>query len=170
MKNRDLADIVASDKFRDTLLARAEIQHPYPMWHGWALMDAFLAGAKYARSERCEAERDGVDGARPEGANWKKWTESPPDVDEPTAYVVLTHNGDGSHEGWNDLKLGIAEWGPQLMHGPGSSNWPGRIGCAWDRMYIRFWVPIDLGASCKALIASIPVEPIRAPQERSDKS
>ena len=58
-----LADIVASDKFRDTLRARADahtVGGNYPLWHGWAIMDAFLAGAEYARSETGTTEVGGV--------------------------------------------------------------------------------------------------------------
>lgn len=51
-KRQTLRDINASDAFRNTLLPRrdAVTDGGYPLWHGWAIMDAFLAGADYARS------------------------------------------------------------------------------------------------------------------------
>ena len=53
-------DLVAGDTFRNSLLPRADVKKPFPLWHGWALMDAFLAGAEYARS----SEADQRDAAR----------------------------------------------------------------------------------------------------------
>ena len=53
-RNEVLKDIVAGDAFRNTLLARADartVGGNYPLWHGWAIMDAFLAGAAFARSK-----------------------------------------------------------------------------------------------------------------------
>lgn len=40
-------DIMAGDKFRCSILDRADAENPYPLWHGWAIMEAFL------RSSRC---------------------------------------------------------------------------------------------------------------------
>jgi hypothetical protein len=44
--------LVAGDAFRATLIPRADLMREghFPMWHGWALMDAFIAGAKFAGS------------------------------------------------------------------------------------------------------------------------
>jgi len=40
----------AGDTFRNTLVERADqYLGPAPLWHGWAIMDAFLAGAKFER-------------------------------------------------------------------------------------------------------------------------
>ena len=44
-------DAVAGNAFRDTLIPRADSANPFPLWHGWAIMEAFLAGAKYARQK-----------------------------------------------------------------------------------------------------------------------
>ena len=77
--------------------------------------------------------------AGPAEPEWQSWTRNPPIVQEATAYAVLTHRGDGSEEGWNELKLGIATWGPALAHAPGC-NWPSVWECQWDRMYIRYWL------------------------------
>jgi hypothetical protein len=47
---RSSEDIVAADKFRCSLLPRADAGgQGFPLWHGWALMDAFLAGVDHAR-------------------------------------------------------------------------------------------------------------------------
>lgn len=46
-------EIVAGDLFRSMLIPRADVKadanHGAPLWHGWALMAAFLAGIDYAR-------------------------------------------------------------------------------------------------------------------------
>lgn len=42
----------AAYAFRDSLVPRADHHSGggrYPMWHGWAIYDAFLAGADFAR-------------------------------------------------------------------------------------------------------------------------
>lgn len=52
-------DIMAGDRFRNSLLPRAEypllntglVRRNCPMWFGWAIMDAFLAGCDHARGE-----------------------------------------------------------------------------------------------------------------------
>jgi hypothetical protein len=50
MPTRDAREIAAADMFRDTLVARADAtNHGAPMWHGWVIMEAFLAGIDYAR-------------------------------------------------------------------------------------------------------------------------
>lgn len=42
---------MAGNAFRDTLVPRADSDsHGAPLWHGWAIMDAFLAGIDHARS------------------------------------------------------------------------------------------------------------------------
>jgi hypothetical protein len=44
--------IVAGEAYRSTILSRADgTLNGYPFWHGWALMDAFLAGAAHARKK-----------------------------------------------------------------------------------------------------------------------
>ena len=51
----------AAFKFRDSLVAKAdEMAHGvYPLWHGWALFDAFVAGAAFAQSAT-EKPREGA--------------------------------------------------------------------------------------------------------------
>jgi len=43
----------AACAFRETLIGRADkLEHgEYPLWYGWAIIEAFQAGAKYARDE-----------------------------------------------------------------------------------------------------------------------
>jgi hypothetical protein len=49
-KDRPIEDIQAGDEFRKSLLDHAdEWKGRAPLWHGWALMDAFLAGIDHAR-------------------------------------------------------------------------------------------------------------------------
>lgn len=50
-KERPLEDLQAADEFRSTMVARAdENRHGAPLWHGWAIFDAFLAGLDHARA------------------------------------------------------------------------------------------------------------------------
>ncbi len=50
MKDRPIEDLEAANAFRDTLLAKADgDRHGAPLWHGWAVFDAFLAGLDHAR-------------------------------------------------------------------------------------------------------------------------
>ena len=44
-------ELEAAAAFRDTLSDRADdMKHGvYPLWHGWALVDAFHAGVEWAR-------------------------------------------------------------------------------------------------------------------------
>jgi len=48
-----IRDINAGDAFRNTLLPRRDIVDggECPLWYGWAILEAFLAGATFARSE-----------------------------------------------------------------------------------------------------------------------
>lgn len=43
-------DLEAGDSFRNSLVPHADaMQGSAPLWFGWAIMDAFLAGAEHAR-------------------------------------------------------------------------------------------------------------------------
>jgi hypothetical protein len=47
---RSIEDLVAGNAFRDTLMPRADADYNgAPLWYGWALVDAFLAGLDHAR-------------------------------------------------------------------------------------------------------------------------
>ena len=47
---RPIEELQAGDAFREQLVPRADSDfHGAPLWHGWAIMDAFLAGIDYAR-------------------------------------------------------------------------------------------------------------------------
>jgi hypothetical protein len=49
-KDRPIEDLKAGDDFRRSLIPRADGDRGgAPLWHGWALMDAFLAGVDHAR-------------------------------------------------------------------------------------------------------------------------
>lgn len=39
----------AAYDFVDTMIPRADVQAPFPAWFGWALREAFVAGAKWQR-------------------------------------------------------------------------------------------------------------------------
>lgn len=55
MTDRPIEDLQAGDAFRNSLIERADAYRGRaPLWHGWALMDAFLAGADYARMQTAE--------------------------------------------------------------------------------------------------------------------
>lgn len=50
---RPIKDLMAGEDFRNSLLARADSYHgPYPLWHGWVILEAFLAGIDYARKTK----------------------------------------------------------------------------------------------------------------------
>lgn len=47
------AELKAAADFVDFLIPRADLKvGPYPAWHGWALRDAFYAGAAFARRRK----------------------------------------------------------------------------------------------------------------------
>jgi hypothetical protein len=53
LKERPAEDLKAGDDFRRSLLERADAwKGPAPLWHGWAIMDAFLAGIDHATRKR----------------------------------------------------------------------------------------------------------------------
>lgn len=50
---RPINELQAGEKFRQSLVPRADACHgSAPLWHGWAIMDAFLAGIDYARKQQ----------------------------------------------------------------------------------------------------------------------
>jgi hypothetical protein len=54
--NPPIGDLEAGDKFRRSLLKKADDNITgAPLWHGWAIMDAFLAGIEYARANPVSA-------------------------------------------------------------------------------------------------------------------
>lgn len=54
--DRPIEELKAADAFRSSLKERADDwRGPAPLWHGWALFDAFLAGIDYARAAGQEA-------------------------------------------------------------------------------------------------------------------
>lgn len=53
MKDRPIEDLQAGDEFRRGLLERADGNRGgAPLWHGWAIMDAFLAGIDHGRKTK----------------------------------------------------------------------------------------------------------------------
>ncbi len=49
MDERPIEELQAGEEFRRSLLPRADGDlHGAPLWHGWAIMEAFLAGIDYA--------------------------------------------------------------------------------------------------------------------------
>ena len=55
MDDRPIEELKAGEAFRSSLICRADGWHSHaPLWHGWALMDAFLAGIDYARKQKSE--------------------------------------------------------------------------------------------------------------------
>lgn len=50
MTDRPIEELRAGNDFRDKLVAKADADRSgAPLWHGWALMDAFLAGIDWER-------------------------------------------------------------------------------------------------------------------------
>ena len=53
MSDVPVTDLVAADEFRETLLARADaFAGQAPLWHGWVISDAYVAGLNAGRAER----------------------------------------------------------------------------------------------------------------------
>ena len=52
MSKRPFEELAAGNNYRNSMIEKADGVAPSGavMWHGWALMDAFLAGVDYARS------------------------------------------------------------------------------------------------------------------------
>lgn len=49
--DRPIEELVAGNDFRDTMLPRADSDfHGAPLWYGWVIMEAFLAGIDWARA------------------------------------------------------------------------------------------------------------------------
>lgn len=51
MSDRPIEELQAGDAFRQSVLARSDdvSNGGAPLWHGWVIMDAFLAGIDWAR-------------------------------------------------------------------------------------------------------------------------
>jgi hypothetical protein len=50
-KDVPLELIREADAFRDTLITKADAHNgPYPLWHGWAILDAYIAGVMAERN------------------------------------------------------------------------------------------------------------------------
>jgi hypothetical protein len=58
MSNRPIEELKAGNDFRDSLVSRADAFDPTlaPLWHGWVIVDAFLAGIDFAKSDNAHAE------------------------------------------------------------------------------------------------------------------
>lgn len=59
-QNRPIEDLEAANTFRNTMIERADSwHHDAPLWYGWAIFDAFLAGLDYARrhGEAADAQK-----------------------------------------------------------------------------------------------------------------
>lgn len=72
-------ELQAADAFRNTLLDLADARDAAgaPLWYGWALMDAFLAGIDYARKapqtvpkSKARMEQTMSDPGCPQGHVW----------------------------------------------------------------------------------------------------
>jgi hypothetical protein len=44
-----IEELQAANAFRDTLKPDFRLGGTYPLWYGWVIVDAFLAGIKYGR-------------------------------------------------------------------------------------------------------------------------
>ncbi len=62
---RPIEELVAANAFRDALKPQADALHfGAPLWHGWALFNAFLAGVDYARKADLQKSSEAHRGAR----------------------------------------------------------------------------------------------------------
>lgn len=64
MNRRSIGDLEAANSFRDSLVPKADgfANGHAPLWHGWALFDAFLAGMDHARQSQTKDDVEGPDG------------------------------------------------------------------------------------------------------------
>lgn len=69
MTDRPIEDLQAANEFRNSLLPRADAHNgPAPLWHGWAVFDAFLAGMDHGRNTALEGlTRDDIEAPHPDG-------------------------------------------------------------------------------------------------------
>lgn len=64
---RPIEDLIAANAFRDTLVPRADAHRgAAPLWHGWAVFDAFLAGMDHGR-QTAATTRDDIERPHPDG-------------------------------------------------------------------------------------------------------
>ena len=103
-------------------------------------------------SRQLERELNALSAPQPSSEQWKSWTEHPAMVKEPAVYPVLVDDGSGSLETDNNLTLSFAEWRPELQRS-GHSNYADKWGCGWSKSHIRYWFPLELGASLNKLNA-----------------
>ncbi len=57
-RQRPIEELEAATAFRDQLVPRAD-EHAhgtYPLWHGWAIVEAFLAGVDHSRRSNAQAK------------------------------------------------------------------------------------------------------------------
>lgn len=65
MTDRPVDELIAGNKFRESVLDRCDGElSGAPVWHGWVIMDAFLAGVDYARQS---LTRDDIESPHPDG-------------------------------------------------------------------------------------------------------
>ena len=65
LKNKPIEDLQAGDAFRSTLINKADgWDRNAPLWHGWAIMDAFLAGVDYSAGKKRRPRRKTAPGSR----------------------------------------------------------------------------------------------------------
>ena len=53
----DLAGLTAAYEFVETMRPQADATNPFPMWYGWALKAAFLAGIKWQKKNSKDSEK-----------------------------------------------------------------------------------------------------------------
>ena len=59
-KPKRMDELVAAYNCVDSFLDRAdEYRHAAPLWHGWALREAYLEGLAAGRKGTCQAEDNG---------------------------------------------------------------------------------------------------------------
>jgi hypothetical protein len=57
--DRPIEDLEAANEFRQALVERADAHTAgAPLWYGWAIFDAFLAGLDYARRKQEQRKAD----------------------------------------------------------------------------------------------------------------
>lgn len=51
----DIELIVKADKYRESMIPTADFKSRFPAWHGWIIVDAFMAGYRAALKDKEDA-------------------------------------------------------------------------------------------------------------------
>lgn len=128
---RQIDDIEAGVAFRNSVLAKADdaTNGGAPLWHGWVIMDAFIAGADYARAK-----------------GWRPIETAPKDQTvllwwRPRADPKYPVPDDAASALSNNRYAEACVIGQVSSHEPGTW-WNGQTGKSQDLWHVTHWMPL----------------------------